>query len=97
VPNPTGLSFQLVAAANTAGLQQEIWMRNAQSGTFELVDTRPATTTDQTARIDLGPNFARFIDPAGDFLARLKWNPLTQTGSRSWQVNVDQAVWAAGL
>lgn len=97
LPNPTGLSFQLVASANMAGVQQEVWMRNAQSGAFELVDTHPATTTDQTVRVDLGPNFARFIDPAGDFLARLKWNPLTQTGSRSWQVSVDQAVWAAGL
>jgi len=97
LPNPTGLSFQLVASANMAGIQQEIWMRNAQSGALELVDTRPATTADQTVRVDLGPNFARFIDPASDVLARLKWNPSTQTGSRSWQVSVDQAVWAAGL
>ena len=71
-------------------------MQNAQSGTLELVDSRPATTTDQTVRLDLGPNFSRFIDPSGNLMARVKWFPLSPNGSRSWQVSVDQAVWAAG-
>ena len=96
-PNPTRLSFQIVASANVNGLQQEVWMRNAQSGALELVDSRPATTIDQTVRVDLGPNFSRFIDAAGNLMARVKWFPLSQDGSRTWQVSVDQAVWAAGL
>jgi hypothetical protein len=97
VPNPTGLSFQIVASANLNGLRQELWMQNAQSGALELVDSRPATTTDQNVRVDLGPNFSRFIDATGNLMARVKWFPLSQAGSRSWQVSVDQAVWAAGL
>lgn len=97
LPNPTRLSFQIVASANVNGLQQEVWMRNAQSGTLELVDSRPATTAYQSVRVDLGPNFSRFIDAAGNFTARVKWSASSPNGSRTWQVSVDQAIWAAGL
>ncbi len=95
--SPTRLSFQMVSSANVSGLQQEIWMLNAQTGTFEQLDTRPATTTEQTVRIELGPNFARFIDPSGNFVARTKWFSVSPNNSRSWQISVDQAVWSAGL
>jgi hypothetical protein len=97
VPNPTGLFFQIVASANLSGVRQEIWIQNAQSGMLELVDSRPATTIDQTVRVDLGPNFFRFIDPKGNLMARVKWFPLSQNISRTWRVSIDQAIWAAGL
>jgi hypothetical protein len=96
LPNPSRLSFQIVAVANPGGLQQEIWMRNAQTGGFELVDTRPAATTNQALRIVLGPNVMKYIDPAGNMLARAKWYG-SPTGARSWQISVDQAIWAAGF
>jgi WD40 repeat protein len=97
LPNPTGLSFQIVTSASIPGLQQEVWMRNAQSGTLELVDARPATTAYQSVRINLGPNFSRFIDAAGNLMARVKWSVLSPIASNTWQVSVDQAVWPAGL
>src|SRR5205823_891819 len=93
LPNPSRLSFQIVAVANLGGLQQEIWMRNAQNGTFELVDTRPTTTTDQALRTVLGPNIMRYIDASGNMLARVKWFS-SPNGSRSWQISIDQAIWA---
>lgn len=96
LPNPSRLSFQIVAVATSNGLQQEIWMKNAQNGTFELVDARPAATTDQTLRILLGPNILRYIDASGNILARVKWFG-SPNGSRSWQISVDQAIWPAGL
>lgn len=95
--NPLRLSFQIVATANLAGLIQEIWMRNAQNGTFELVDTRPAATTDQTLRVVLGPNIFRYIDSSGNVMARVKWLPSSQNLSRSWQISIDQAIWPVGL
>jgi hypothetical protein len=94
LPNPTRLSFQIVASVSVNGLQQEVWMRNAQSGTLELVDARPVTKANQSTRVDLGRNFSRFIDAAGNLTARVKWSPI---GSGAWQVSVDQAVWSAGL
>ena len=97
LPNPTRLSFQIVASANIAGLQQEVWMRNAQSGILELVDARPATTAYQSIRVDLGPNFSRFIDAAGNLMTRVKWSALSPIASTTWEVSVDQAVWTAGL
>jgi WD40 repeat protein len=96
LPNLLRLSFQIVAVANSGGLQQEIWMKNGQTGTFELVDTRPAATTDQAVRIELGPNVMRYIDGSGNMTARVKWFS-SPTASRTWQVSVDQAIWAAGL
>lgn len=96
--SPLRLSFQTVAWATLNGVQQEIWMWNAQNGIFELVDARPAATSaDETLRVILGPNIARYIDASGNVLARLKWSPGSQAISRSWQVNLDQAVWSAGL
>jgi WD40 repeat protein len=97
LPNPTRLSFQVVASANVGGFRQEVWMLNAQSGALELVDSRSAATTDQTVRIDLGSNFARFIDAAGNLKARVKWSLAPSGRSRAYQVSVDQGVWAAGL
>ncbi len=99
LPSPTSLSFQIVASAAAAGLRQEVWMRNAQSGELELVDTHTTTTRDQTVRVDLGPNFSRFIDASGNVMARMKWSGfgLMPSGARLWQVSVNQAVWATGL
>jgi hypothetical protein len=97
VPNPTRLSFRIVASVDANRLKREIWMWNAQGGTFELVYSRPATLTDDAARIDLGPNFARFLDPAGNLKARVKWSSFSPKAARTWQVSVNQAVWAAGL
>jgi WD40 repeat protein len=99
LPNPTSLSFQIVASAAASGLRQEIWMQNVQSGALELVDTHTATIRDQTVRVDLGPNFSRFIDASGNVTARVKWSGfgLMPAGARLWQVSVNQAVWATGL
>jgi len=72
-------------------------LRNAQSGPLELIDTRRITTLDRSARIDLGPNFSRFIDAAGNVMARVKWSALSPNELKAWQVNVDQAVWSSGL
>jgi len=95
--NPLRLSFQIAATANFSGLEQEVWMRNAQNGTFELIDTRPAATIEQTLRLLLGPNIVRYIDASGNVTARVKWFSPSQNVSRSWQISVDQAIWAVGL
>jgi WD40 repeat protein len=97
LPNPLRLSFQIAATANFSGLEQEVWMRNAQNGTFELIDTRPAATIEQTLRLLLGPNIVRYIDASGNVTARVKWFSPSQNVSRSWQISVDQAIWAVGL
>lgn len=74
-------------------------MWNAPSGALELVDTHTTTTRDQTVRVDVGPNFSRFIDSSGNVMARVKWSGFgfMPSGARIWQVSVNQAVWAAGL
>lgn len=99
LPNPTRLYFQTVTSTSVPGVRQELWMLNAQSGQLELVDTRFTTIADQTARIDLGSKFSRFIDVAGNLKARVQWSGtgFSAHGSGPWQVSVDQTVWAAGL
>jgi hypothetical protein len=99
----TRVSFQIVGSASVDGVQQEVWMRNAQTGILELVDSHPLTTVEQTIRVDFGANFARFVDKAGNLAARLKWSRPSVNGKRpesapnDWLVTLDQTVWAAGL
>ncbi|MEP6808820.1 MAG: WD40 repeat domain-containing protein [Chthoniobacterales bacterium] len=93
----TRLSFQIVASATRSGVQQQIWMRDAQTGVLELRDSRTITTANGTARIDLGPDFARFVDAAGNLSARVKWFSPPAKGSHDWTVVIDQAIWAVGL
>ncbi len=94
--NPTSLAFQILASAKIDGIQQEIWMRNAETAQFERVDSRPLTTTAQTIRIDLGRRFARFIDATGQVTAQARYFPDEAAGSE-WTVTIDQAIWASGL
>jgi WD40 repeat protein len=94
LPTPTRLSFIVEAGANVGYLQRQIWMHNFHTGQLELLDTASQTTEDQNVRIDLGANFARFIGPAGEVKARLKWGPASRSG---WQIRLDQVQWSAGL
>ncbi len=78
-------------------------MRNATTGLFEGLDQRTLPTTDGTARIDLGPKFARFVDANRNVSVRVKWTLLPPNGdakeglSKDWSVTVDQFTWSSGL
>ena len=71
--------------------------RGTNNATARDNDARPATIASQSVRIDLGPNFSRFIDAAGNLMTRVQWRVLSPTASNTWQVSIDQAVWPAGL
>lgn len=96
-PNPTSLAFTLKAGVSTPGLMQEVWMFNFQTNAFEMVDSRTATIADQITRVDLGANYARFLDASGNFRARIQFRQIAATFAASWRVSIDQAVWSAGL
>jgi hypothetical protein len=101
-PDPTRLAFQLIGGPDVPGVEQELWMRDAQTGIFELVDSRSAALNNEPVRIDLGTDFKRFVDATGNVAARVKWsatsrNDLDRPLPSDWTVTLDQAVWSAGL
>lgn len=91
----TSLAFTITASASTSGLIQELWLKNRMNGTWELLDSRTAATADSTARVDVSGQFGRFVGPAGEVEARLRFRG--KAGSGAWTVRVDRAVWLAGL
>ncbi len=97
--NSTSLAFQILVTASVDRIRQEIWMRNAKTGEFERVDGRWLTADAQTIRVDLGRQFARYIDPSGQVSAQVKYFPDNEHEApwRDWEIRIDQAVWAAGL
>ncbi|HVT12783.1 MAG TPA: WD40 repeat domain-containing protein [Fimbriimonadaceae bacterium] len=97
VPNPTSLAFTVKAGVSTPGLQQEVWMFNFHSGSYEQVDARAATVADQTTRVDLGANFGQYLDGSGNFRTVVQFRQVAATLSASWRVSIDRAVWSAGL
>lgn len=96
-PSPQSVQFLLEARASTPNLVQEVWLRNQQTHQLELVDSRPAGTSDQAIRIDVGPNFARFIDGAGNLSARIKWRAAGLINGSRWEIRIDRAAWSVGL
>jgi hypothetical protein len=61
---PQQLGFLLEAAVNTPGLEQTVQLYNFTTGSYETLDTRPATTADSLTHVLVSTNPARFIDPA---------------------------------
>lgn len=96
-PSPQRLQFLLEARASTPNLVQEVWLRNQQTHQFELVDSRAAAMSDQAIRVDLGSNFARFVDGSGNLSARIKWRPAGLINGSRWEIRIDRASWSVGL
>lgn len=80
-PTTTVSSLDLIieGKASLAGLQQQVQLRNVQSGLWETVDISTTSTVDTTRTISVS-NAARFAAPGGIVSARLNFRPGGQAG-----------------
>jgi hypothetical protein len=87
------LSFTAVLGASATALEQKVALFNYQTNTWEVVDTRSASVTDQQVTIDMS-NAARFIAPlTREIRARFTWKQTGPVLAFPWQARIDQAYW----
>lgn len=92
--NPSRLDFVYQGPSNGNPVQQRISLYNWTSGSWELVDTRNASTALLSATISITTNPARFIDP-GTHAVKARVGYYGSSIAPNWNVQFDQTLWIA--
>jgi hypothetical protein len=77
---------------NTGGVSQKLEFLNWQTNTWEVIDSRSATTTDQSVTPIAGGNVARFISSNAEVAARITF---TTFSIALFQARIDRHVWVS--
>lgn len=95
--SPTKIRIKLEASANdgfgtsSATMTQVIEMYNWTTGTYEVVDSRAASESEQTITVSASGNLTRFVNQTDkEVRARVRWNPTKIAKSNPPMVSVDQ-------
>lgn len=101
IADPGAFGFRLEAAMSggpQGDVIQTIELWNEQTGTWDLLDSRAATSSESTVEIGATGDLTRYINPLnGEVLAKVQWTSPSFGGSPfSWSIDVDQAVWLIG-
>lgn len=94
VANPSSFTFTLVANATGTPSTQRTELFNYDTNSWEVVDSRPATTTNSTVTVVVDTNPGRFINDADrEVKARVGYfdNNVPFPG---WRGRVDQVLWS---
>jgi hypothetical protein len=96
--SPSSLRFRVEASAAggpPADVIQSVRMYNLQTETFEVVDTRSATSMDSIVDIALTGDLSRFVNQAnGEITAEVRWESPSFGGPPfNWTIDLDEAVW----
>lgn len=94
--SPTALEVLLEARASVSGLNQQIAVFNYDTGSYETVSNRVASTTDTVVTVDLGSDATRYVEPgSGEVSALVSWKSADPNSSSPWTVFIDQIVWTS--
>lgn len=93
VTNPSSLTFKVVSHSSTIHLNQVIRLFNVSTNSWTTVDTRAATTSDQTVTVTINANAAQYVAANGTVQARIQVTPNAPTFTASWSGSIDQAMW----
>ncbi|MCH8275461.1 MAG: hypothetical protein IH851_11800, partial [Armatimonadetes bacterium] len=94
IPNPRKILFTLEASASIPNINQKIELFNYVTGTWETVDTRPATTADSIAEIVITINPERFIQPVTLAMkAKISYKEAGPILLYPWQARLDHVFW----
>ncbi|MGI8924787.1 MAG: hypothetical protein ACR2HJ_12305 [Fimbriimonadales bacterium] len=92
--SPTGFSFSLESNASIANAEQKISLYDYVTGQYEVLDTRLATTADDTVNVNVTSNTSRFIQPLTMAIrARVSYRALGSTFIYPWLGRIDKAWW----
>ena len=85
------LKVHFESGATTGTLNQQLYLRDFQAGTWVEIDARFSTTLDSLATIDLNSNLNRFVQ-SGTRIVRLRstWKQTGPVLGYPWQVRVDR-------
>ncbi len=93
--SPSGFSFSLESNASIANAEQKISLWNFITDQYEVLDTRLATTSDDTVNVNVTTNTSRFIQPLTMAIrARVSYRALGSTFVYPWLGRIDKAWWA---
>lgn len=93
VLNPSSLAFKVVSHVNTIHVNQVLRLFNVSTNSWDTVDTRGATTSDQTVTIAITSNAANYVAADGTVQARVQFMPNASTPTAAWAGFIDQASW----
>ncbi len=95
---PVELSFRVEAhmqGGPSGDVIQSIRLRNYQTNAFELLDSRPASTTDEIVSVTVTGDPARFVQAGTrEITASVTWiSPEFSGAPFDWSIDIDEAVW----
>ncbi|HWA83091.1 MAG TPA: hypothetical protein VG820_06660, partial [Fimbriimonadaceae bacterium] len=93
ITTPSSLTFKVVGHASTIHINQIIRLYNVTTSGWDTVDTRTATTSDQTVTISVTSNASRYVAADGTVKARVQYTPNAATLTAGWSGAVDQTLW----
>ena len=92
--SPSGFSFSLESNASIPNAEQKISLWNFKDEVYEVLDTRLATTSDDTVTVNVTTNTARFIQPLTMAIrARVGFGTRGPTFVYPWLARIDKAWW----
>lgn len=93
--SPNGFSFSVESNANFGNAEQQVSLYNFHSDIYEVLNTRLATTTDDTVHVTVTSNPARFIQAGTRAIrARVSYKALGPSFVFPWSGSIDRAWWA---
>jgi hypothetical protein len=89
-----GVSFDLVAKANTVGLTQTIELWDWNAGAYVVLGSQSSTMSDSLQSVSAGGVLSRFVQSGTRAVrARVTWAQTGPVMVWPWAASVDQAVW----
>jgi hypothetical protein len=88
----SAMSFRFEGHATASSTLQNLELFDFASGTWVLVDSRPATTVDSTVTVSPA-NPSRFIQPGTNLLRARMTTSSSARDQRSWQARIDLVSW----
>ncbi|MDQ2987095.1 MAG: hypothetical protein M3R13_10325, partial [Armatimonadota bacterium] len=92
--SPDGFSFSIESSASFGSAEQKVWLWNYVLAGYELLDTRLATTTDNTLTVTVRTNSSRFIQPGTLALrALVSFRAIGPAFAYPWSGRIDKVWW----
>lgn len=96
VSNLSQMDIIVESAASISNILQAVEMYDYDAQTFEQIDSRILSTTDQTIQLHVTDRPSRFVDPtAHDVKVRVKAKAMGSTIGVSWSHRIDKILWIA--
>lgn len=93
--SPSQFRFELVTAASRNDLSLFVELKNASTGSYEVVTTATSSLADQSVQATPSGNLSRFVGQ-GLTEARIRWVPQTDLeAADGWLASIDRATWMA--